>query len=84
LAVLETELERPEYRNALVVVAWEHKIIETIVQNLPSANGDRTTVPNWHGDDVDVIFVVTISLTGDATNAVFARKHQGLDGQPVT
>jgi hypothetical protein len=44
LAVLETELER--YRNALVVVAWEHKIIETIVQNLLSANGDRTTVPN--------------------------------------
>ena len=73
---LQAELERPEYHNALVVVAWEHKIVETIVQNFLSANGgDRTTVPSWHGDDFDGIFVVTISRTGDVTNAVFARKH---------
>jgi hypothetical protein len=50
---LQTELERPEYHNALVVVAWEHKIIETIVQNFLSANGgDRTTFPSWHGDEL--------------------------------
>jgi len=84
-ARLQNELERSEYHNALVVVAWEHKIIETIAQNLLSRNGgDRTTVPSWRGDDFDGIFVVTISRTEDATSAVFARKRQGLDGQPDT
>jgi hypothetical protein len=31
VAELQAELERPEYRNALILVAWEHKIIETEV-----------------------------------------------------
>jgi hypothetical protein len=73
---LQTELQRPEYHNALVIAASEHKNIKTIVQNLLSANGgDKTTVPK-HGDDFDRIFAATISWTGDATNAAFARKHQ--------
>jgi hypothetical protein len=80
---LQAELERPEYRNALIVVGWEHKIIETIVQNILSGNGgDRTVVRNWHGSDFDRMFVVTISRTVGKISATFARKHQGLDGRP--
>jgi hypothetical protein len=50
---LEAALEKRKYRNALVVVAWEHNDIVTIARDLLSANGgDTTRVPDaWPGDD---------------------------------
>ena len=82
---LRAALERPLYRNALVLVAWEHKLIETIARGLLAAHGaDPDVVPKWHGHDFDSIYVVTISRTGDAAKATFAHKQEGLDGQPET
>jgi hypothetical protein len=82
---LEAALEKRKYRNALVVVAWEHNDIVTIARDLLSANGgDTTRVPDaWPGDDFDSLFVVTITRTGKSTKASFERKHEGLDGQPI-
>jgi hypothetical protein len=82
---LRVALEQPAYRNALVVVAWEHTLIETIARALLAAHGgDATLVPNWHGNDFDSIYVVAITGTGAAAKATFAHMHEGLDGQPDT
>jgi hypothetical protein len=82
---LRAALEQPLYRNALIVVAWEHKLIGTIARAvLGDYGGDPTAVPKWHGDDFDSIYVVTINRTGDSAKATFVVKHEGLDGQPDT
>jgi hypothetical protein len=76
-------IEQPDYRNAVVLVAWEHTSIEVIARALLAAHGgDPALVPKWHKDDFDSIYVVTLSGTGNAAKATFAHQHEGLDGQP--
>jgi hypothetical protein len=76
-------IEQPVYRNAVVIVAWEHRYIENIARTLLAAHGgDPTLVPKWHKDDFDSIYVVTIMGTGDAAKATFSHRREGLDGQP--
>jgi hypothetical protein len=82
---LRAAVEQPLYRNALVLVAWEHALIETIARALLAAHGgDAALVPKWQSDDFDSIYVVTITRTGDAAKATFAHRREGLDGQPDT
>jgi hypothetical protein len=80
---LQVALEQPLNRNGLILVAWEHKLIENIVRMLLNAHGgDAAMVPKWHGDDFDSIYVVTMNWTGDTAKATFVHQHEGLDGQP--
>ena len=81
---LQDAVEQPIYRNALVLIAWEHRLIETIARKLlTSHGGDASVVPKWSRDDFDSIYVVTITGAGNAAKASFAHKHEGLDGQPT-
>jgi hypothetical protein len=76
-------IEQPGYRNAVVLVVWEHKLIETIARALLAAHGgDPALVPEWPKHDFDSIYVVSIKGTGKAAKATFIHKHEGLDGQP--
>jgi hypothetical protein len=78
---LRAAFEQPLYRHALILVAWEHKRIETIARGLlADYGGDQALVPRWDGDDFDSIYVVTIANA----KATFVVKHEGLDGQPDT
>jgi len=78
-------LENPAFADALVVVAWEHTLIEDIVRKLMSAHGgDKSVVPTWDGMDFDGIYVVTITRNGGTSAIAFARDTQGLDGQSDT
>jgi len=80
---MDQPLEQPLNRNGLILVAWEHKLIENIVRMLLNAHGgDAAIVPKWHGDDFDSIYVVTMNWTGDTAKATFVHQHEGLDGQP--
>jgi hypothetical protein len=80
---LRAALEQPLYRNAIVIVAWEHRLIETIARALLAAHGgDPALVPKWDKDDFDSIYVVTIMGTGDAAKVTFSHEREGLDGQP--
>jgi hypothetical protein len=80
---LKEILEQPVYRTAIILVAWEHKQIETLTRDLVTSNGgDVDTVPKWHGDDFDSMYVVRIVRTGAATTVSFELKHERLDGQP--
>jgi hypothetical protein len=78
-------IEQPLYRNAVVLVAWEHRHIEIIARALLAAHGgDPALVPKWDRNDYDSIYVVTIIGTGDAAKANFAHEREGLDARPDT
>jgi hypothetical protein len=80
VARLRAALEAPEYRHALVLVAWEHRLIDVIVRDLLAAHGgDPKLTPTWADDDFDGVDVVTIDGNSHAT---FAHLTEGLDGQP--
>ena len=74
---LEAALTAPEYKDATVVVAWEHRIIDVVASDLLAAHGgDAKTVPHWGETDFDSVYVLTIT----PTSASFAILKQGLDG----
>jgi len=81
---LVAALERRDYHNALVLVAWEHRKIDDIARALLADNGadPRVHVPSWPYDDFDGIYVIRISRTSEGTHATFEQKQEHLDGQP--
>jgi len=80
---LRAALEQPRYKNALVLVAWEHRQIAGIARALLLAHGgDARKVLDWDHHDFDSFYVVKIAKTGDSSNASFDHLPQGLDGQP--
>jgi hypothetical protein len=82
---LRATLKQPQYKNALVLIAWEHGEIEATVRALLAAYGaDAAVVPKWKKGDFDSIYVVWITSIGDATKATFKVKYQGLNGQKET
>ncbi len=82
---LEEALEAPAYRNATVLVGWEHKQIVKLVRDIVKENsGDKHSVPKWSGDDFDSIYVLRITRDGAKTNVQFERRNQGLNNLPET
>ena len=82
---LKDALEGDDFRNATILVGWEHKIIADVARKLLSAHGgDPADVPEWKGDDFDSIYVVKIDWSGPNQTATFARSSEGLDGQAQT
>ena len=80
---LQRRLDEPHLRNTLVFAAWEHKRIVTIARALMARHGGESdSVPAWHDDDYDSIYIVRIVSTGDRAKANFEHVHQGLNGQP--
>ncbi|MGO9768137.1 MAG: histidine phosphatase family protein [Roseiarcus sp.] len=79
---LQAALEAPANRQAFVVVAWEHRMIDVVVRALLAAHGgDPSAVPAWAGDDFDSVDIVTIDWSGPTERAAFERGKEGLDGQ---
>jgi hypothetical protein len=82
---LRNALEDPAYRDALVLVGWEHKIIGPVARELLSAHGGNPSdVPDWNSDDFDSVYVVTIDWSRANPNATFAQTSEGLNGLPET
>jgi hypothetical protein len=80
IAALQRELQKPEYKNATVLVAWEHKALDRFVKNLIKATGGSSwQVPSWAGDDYDSIFVVRITRAGSQESVAFTVDHEGLN-----
>ena len=77
---LENELEKPQYQNATVFVAWEHALLDDFVKSLVKNNGsDPAQVPPWARDDFDMIFLVKIKRSGAQPSVTFAIDHEGLN-----
>jgi hypothetical protein len=92
-AGLKAELDKDAYRDALVLVSWEHKIINEIECQIITGNGcvfekDKNGVKKsgdvikWDGDDFDRIDIVKIDWSG--RKATIETRSEGLDGQPKT
>src|SRR5215469_5982105 len=85
LDALQDKLTSPVYRNALVVVAWEHAAIAKLARLLVADHGgDPTIVPDWNGDDFDSIYVVQLTQSRAGTAVTFEQRHEGLDGESTT
>ena len=81
---LRTVLEQPAYRDATIVVAWEHKLIDVLVKEMMVAHGgDEDTVPKWDAKDFDGLYVLKLTWSGSNATIAFAQDHEGLDGQPA-
>jgi hypothetical protein len=79
---IQVALEAPANRQALILVAWEHRMIDVIVRALLAAHGgDASAVPAWADDDFDSVDIVTIDWSGPKERAAFERGKEGLDGQ---
>ncbi|MFT4433952.1 histidine phosphatase family protein [Caballeronia sp. 15715] len=82
---LHAILLAPQYKSSLIVVAWEHKIIEALARKMVSdAGGDAASVPHWASADYDSIYVLRITRTDDKINAAFSVEHEGLNHRSVT
>jgi hypothetical protein len=79
---LQEALTKPAYKNATVLVAWEHKKITKLARNLLKENGgDKHVVPEWARDDFDSLYVVHITRDGKKVSSSFEKMNQGLNNQ---
>ena len=77
---LETELQKPQYRNATIFIAWEHYLLDDFVKDLvKSHGGDAAQVPPWPHEDYDSIFVVKITRGEGRESVAFTIDHENLN-----
>jgi len=82
---LRQSLEQPIYRNAKIVIAWEHTYAERFARNeLQAFGGDPRVVPRWPSDDFDRIYVVKIARTPQGATVSFSVDQEDLNQQPTT
>jgi len=82
---LQHALLAPAYAHALIFVAWEGRMLETLVKHLVMVGGGNpASVPAWQASDFDSIFIVRVERTGGKVSATFARDSEGLNKQPTT
>ncbi|MCC8393239.1 histidine phosphatase family protein [Paraburkholderia sp. MMS20-SJTR3] len=79
---LGNALVAPAYRGKLIVIAWEHRLIEQLLRQMLAAHGgDAADVPKWQSDDFDSIYIVRLDWRDGTPRASFRHEHQGLDGR---
>jgi hypothetical protein len=72
----------PANRGKLIVIAWEHKLIEKLLRQMLSAHGGHAAdVPKWHSDDFDSIYIVRLDWQNGTPRASFKHDREGLDGR---
>lgn len=87
---LRGKLLSPSFRHSLVVVAWEHRIIEQVAREIVAdAGGDPATVPRWNSPDYDSIYILRVSRRagsgqGEPASVAFTVEHQGLHDLSAT
>lgn len=80
---LDKALQEPAYRDATVLVGWEHKQIVKLVRQIIRENGgEKRAVPKWSGDDFDSMYVLRITREGEKTRVAFEHSNQGLNNLP--
>ncbi|MGO4737779.1 hypothetical protein AB4099_14625 [Bosea sp. 2KB_26] len=77
---LEAALQSPDYREATLLIAWEHKQLVKLARNLLDHHGgDVRQVGKWAGSDFDSLYIVRVVRDGVATRASFEQGSQGLN-----
>lgn len=81
---LVRQLDNPAYRNAFVLVGWEHhKIVDAVQQIMAESGGNPALIPDWKDDDFDSLYVIRITHADRPAAATFELRHEGLNGQPI-
>lgn len=82
---LRAMLLAPAYRRSTVLVAGEHRMIETLARRLVvDAGGEASSVPRWNGADYDSIYTVRIVRRpgrAEVSHVLFDVSREGLDGR---
>ncbi|WP_250454311.1 histidine phosphatase family protein [Caballeronia sp. ATUFL_M2_KS44] len=79
---LADSLLSPNYRSSVVVVAWEHALVEETARRIVKRlGGDASSVPKWKSADFDSIYVVRVTHRAGTSVASFAVEREGLNGQ---
>lgn len=82
---LQATLARPEYRNATVLISWEHKQLVKLARNIvKESGGDKALVPKWPGEDFDSMYVLRVTRDGAKTTTRFEQLKQGLNNQSAS
>ena len=82
---LQATLLAPQYKSSLVVVAWEHTMIEALARKIViDAGGDAASVPQWASTDYDSIYVLRITQGADKAEVAFSVEHENLNHRAVT
>jgi|GEM_PF-335170 len=72
----------PANRGKLIVIAWEHRLIEKLLRQMLGAHGGNAAdVPRWRSDDFDSIYVVRLDWRDGTPRASFKHDREGLDGR---
>jgi hypothetical protein len=77
---LQTALINSAKDGTTTFVAWEHIMLQKLVQNIMNAYGGHLVVPTWPSTDFDSLFVVRVNY-GSAITASFQHDHEGLNGR---
>lgn len=81
IEALENELNKPEYHNATVFVAWEHGLLDEFGKRMVRDNGGNVKdVPDWSNKEYDMIFVFKITRVNGQKTFSFSVEHEGLNG----
>ncbi|SAK78247.1 hypothetical protein AWB75_04645 [Caballeronia catudaia] len=70
------------FRSSVVVVAWEHAIVEETARSIVKRyGGDAASVPKWASADFDSIYVVRITRRAGTSFVSFTVEQEGLNDQ---
>jgi len=65
--LLADTLLEPQYRDAVIFLAWEHTNIVEFATAMLTRFGNRQSLPDWPNSDYDTVFVFTIHWDEPAT-----------------
>jgi hypothetical protein len=78
---LEEELNKTNYQNATIFVAWEHGLLDNFAKNMLADNGaNAAEVPPWPGSDYDTIFLFKLRRSAGHSTIEFSIDHENLNG----
>ncbi|MQR01258.1 hypothetical protein [Glaciimonas soli] len=79
-AKLQSTLLSQPYKNAVVLVSWEHHWAQKIAKELVASidKNEAAKIPVWQDDDFDSIYVVRIGNGSGKKNVSFSLDKQGL------
>ncbi|MFB0771684.1 histidine phosphatase family protein [Proteus cibi] len=78
---LREDLLSPQYKNAVIFIAWEHDNLVKVVRDIMKREGgDPKLIPKWKSSDFDSIYILKIIREGDKKSIIFEKRQQELDG----
>lgn len=80
---LQQEVLKPEFSNALVVIAWEHIQARRFAEEMLKTFGEGEIVPRWLDTDYETIYIFRIStVPGGSRKLAFSVEKENIKDLP--